>query len=196
MNLYDELELPKDCTPEEIKQKYRLLAQIYHPDKAVFGDEEKFKRVKLAYETLSDPIRRAEYDSTGNYGTNNDTVKSEAITRLANMMSHYTKKLNPESDDLVLSFKIDIHQAQSGVLNSIESFKLEIKKLKIFSDKIKLKKEGENILKSFVDNTIQQHEREIITMQRTLKVFELMLDILNDYQYGDLTLLLENQWSE
>ena len=196
MNLYDELELPKDCTPEEIKQKYRLLAQIYHPDKAVFGDEEKFKRVKLAYETLSDPIRRAEYDSTGNYGTNNDTIKSEAITRFANMISHYTKKLNPESDDLVLSFNIDIHQAQSGVLNSIESFKLEIKKLKIFSDKIKLKKEGENILKSFVDNTIQQHEREITTMQRTLKVFELMLDILNDYQYGDLTLLLENQWSE
>ena len=30
-------------------------------------------------------------------------------------------------------------------------------------------------------------------MQRTLEVFDLMLDILNDYQYGDLTLLLENQ---
>ena len=68
MNLYDELELSKDCTSEEIKQKYRLLAQIYHPDKAVFGDEEKFKRIKLAYETLSDPVKRAEYDSTG-FGT-------------------------------------------------------------------------------------------------------------------------------
>jgi DnaJ-class molecular chaperone len=192
MNLYDELELPKNCTAEEIKQKYRILAQIYHPDKAVFGDEEKFKRVKLAYETLSDPIKRAEYDSTGNYGTNNNTIKSEAITRLSNMINHYTKKLNPESDDLILSLKIDVYQAQTGVFNSIESFKSEIKKLKIFSDKIKLKKEGENILKIFVDNTIQQYEREIITMQRTLEVFELMLDILNDYQYGDLALLLEN----
>ena len=193
MNLYDELELSKDCTAEEIKQKYRILAQIYHPDKAVFGDEEKFKRVKLAYETLSDPIKRAEYDSTGNYGTNNNTIKSEAITRLSNMMNHYTKKLNPESDDLILSLKVDVYQAQTGVFNSIESFKSEIKKLKIFSNKIKLKKEGENILKIFVDNTIQQYEREIITMQRTLEVFELMLDILNDYQYGDLALLLENQ---
>ena len=192
MNLYDELELSKDCTSEEIKQKYRLLAQIYHPDKAVFGDEEKFKRIKLAYETLSDPVKRAEYDSTGKYGIN-DTIKTEAITRLVNMMNHFTKKLNPEYDDLILSFKVDIYQAQSSVNNSIESFKSEIKKLKIFASKIKRKKEGENVLKSFVDNTIEQHEREIITMQRTLEVFDLMLDILNDYQYGDLTLLLENQ---
>jgi curved DNA-binding protein CbpA len=192
MNLYDELELSKDCTSEEIKQKYRLLAQIYHPDKAVFGDEEKFKRIKLAYETLSDPVKRAEYDSTGRYGIN-DTIKTEAITRLVNMMNHFTKKLNPEYDDLILSFKVDIYQAQSSVNNSIESFKSEIKKLKIFASKIKRKKEGENVLKSFVDNTIEQHEREIITMQRTLEVFDLMLDILNDYQYGDLTLLLENQ---
>ena len=192
MNLYDELELSKDCTSEEIKQKYRLLAQIYHPDKAVFGDEEKFKRIKLAYETLSDPVKRAEYDSTGRYGIN-DTIKTEAITRLVNMMNHFTKKLNPEYDDLILSFKVDIYQAQSSVNNSIESFKSEIKKLKIFASKIKRKKEGENVLKSFVDNTIEQHEREIITMQRTLEVLDLMLDILNDYQYGDLTLLLENQ---
>jgi len=192
MNLYDELELSKDCTSEEIKQKYRLLAQIYHPDKAVFGDEEKFKRIKLAYETLSDSVKRAEYDSTGRYGIN-DTIKTEAITRLVNMMNHFTKKLNPEYDDLILSFKVDIYQAQSSVNNSIESFKSEIKKLKIFASKIKRKKEGENVLKSFVDNTIEQHEREIITMQRTLEVLDLMLDILNDYQYGDLTLLLENQ---
>ena len=192
MNLYDELELSKDCTSEEIKQKYRLLAQIYHPDKAVFGDEEKFKRIKLAYETLSDPVKRAEYDSTGRYGIN-DTIKTEAITRLVNMMNHFTKKLNPEYDDLILSFKVDIYQAQSSVNNSIESFKSEIKKLKIFASKIKRKKEGENVLKSFVDNTIEQHEREIIMMQRTLEVLDLMLDILNDYQYGDLTLLLENQ---
>jgi curved DNA-binding protein CbpA len=188
MNLYDELELSKDCTSEEIKQKYRLLAQIYHPDKAVFGDEEKFKRIKLAYETLSDSVKRAEYDSTGRYGIN-DTIKTEAITRLVNMMNHFTKKLNPEYDDLILSFKVDIYQAQSSVNNSIESFKSEIKKLKIFASKIKRKKEGENVLKSFVDNTIEQHEREIITMQRTLEVLDLMLDILNDYQYGDLTLL-------
>jgi curved DNA-binding protein CbpA len=196
MNLYDELELPKDCTSEEIKQKYRLLAQIYHPDKAVFGDEEKFKRIKLAYETLSDPTKRVEYDSTGRYGIN-DTTKTEAITRLSNMMVHFTKKLNPECDDLMLSFKVDIHQAQENIKKSIESFELEIKKLKIFSNKIKRKKEGENILKSFVDNMIEQYEREIISMKRTLEIFDLMLNILDDYQYGDLTLLLENQeWSE
>ena len=46
--LYDELELPKNCTSEEIKQKYRILAQLHHPDKG--GDPQRFKRIKVAYE--------------------------------------------------------------------------------------------------------------------------------------------------
>jgi DnaJ family protein A protein 2 len=46
-SLYDDLELPKTCTSEEIKQKYRTLAQIHHPDKG--GNEEKFKRMPTKY---------------------------------------------------------------------------------------------------------------------------------------------------
>ena len=63
--LYDDLELPKNCTSEEIKQKYRILAQMHHPDKG--GDTDKFTRIKSAYETLSDPVKREHYDSTGDH---------------------------------------------------------------------------------------------------------------------------------
>ena len=63
-DFYKILGLDKKSTPEEIKKKYRALARDLHPDKNE-GDaalEEKFKAVSEAYDILSDPKKRAEYD--------------------------------------------------------------------------------------------------------------------------------------
>jgi curved DNA-binding protein CbpA len=46
-----------------IKAAYRALAKIYHPDKNNHGNE-KIKEINTAYEVLSDPIKRAEYDKS------------------------------------------------------------------------------------------------------------------------------------
>ena len=61
---YKILELPIDADLAEIKRQYRKLAKKYHPD-LNGGDksaEESFKKVKEAYETLSDANKRAAYD--------------------------------------------------------------------------------------------------------------------------------------
>jgi len=194
MNLYDELELEPNCTPEEIKQKYRVLAQIYHPDKAVFGDEEKFKRVKLAYEVLSDPIKRAQYDSTGKYNTDLD-IRNEAISRLNNMVAQYTNHMNPEFDDLILKMKVDINQTEMGVHNQILTNEANITRFLLIAERIRLKQQGENILKSFVEARIEQIKNEIISCKRTLQVFKLMLEILGDYHYSlnDIQLMINNE---
>ena len=63
-DFYKVLGVDKKSTPEEIKKKYRSLARDLHPDKTQ-GDsalEEKFKAVSEAYDILSDPKKRAEYD--------------------------------------------------------------------------------------------------------------------------------------
>lgn len=58
---YSILGVAKNATHDEIKKSYRKLANVHHPDKG--GDEEKFKEVKEAYETLSDAQKRAAYDN-------------------------------------------------------------------------------------------------------------------------------------
>ena len=57
---YSTLGVSPQATPEEIKKAYRSLANKHHPDKG--GDQAVFKDVSVAYDTLSDQNKRAEYD--------------------------------------------------------------------------------------------------------------------------------------
>jgi curved DNA-binding protein len=63
-NYYEILGVPRDASSDEIKKMYRRLARQYHPDLNP-GDkvaEEKFKDIGEAYEVLSDPNKRSQYD--------------------------------------------------------------------------------------------------------------------------------------
>lgn len=61
---YEILGVSRDASAEEIKKAYRKLAHKYHPDKGG-GDEEKFKEVNGAYQILSDPTKKQQYDQFG-----------------------------------------------------------------------------------------------------------------------------------
>lgn len=61
MSLYDDLGVSKTASSDEIKAAYRRKAMQHHPDRG--GDEAIFKKVKAAYETLSDAKSRKVYDS-------------------------------------------------------------------------------------------------------------------------------------
>ncbi|MBI4708881.1 MAG: molecular chaperone DnaJ [Candidatus Portnoybacteria bacterium] len=60
---YEILGISKNASPDEIKRAYRKLAHEHHPDKG--GDEKKFKEINGAYQVLSDPQKRAQYDQFG-----------------------------------------------------------------------------------------------------------------------------------
>jgi DnaJ-class molecular chaperone len=61
--MYEVLGVPQNATTDDIKKAYRKLAREHHPDKG--GDPEKFKKVQEAYEVLSDPQKRENFDRFG-----------------------------------------------------------------------------------------------------------------------------------
>ena len=187
MNPYTELDVLVDASLETIKQRYRTLAQMHHPDKG--GDEELFKRIKLAYEVLSDPIRRKQYDITGETGTTN--AKDEAISNIIQIILHVVPSFNADQEDLITIAENETRAMLDMVNNDINSTEMQIKKFEIVLKKLRIKTAGENILESIIVKQIQQRKRDLITFHKHLKVCMLMLEILKDYEYGLINLIFE-----
>jgi DnaJ-class molecular chaperone len=61
MDYYKTLGVEKNSTPDDIKKAYRKLASQHHPDKG--GDTIRFQEIQAAYETLSDPVKKQQYDN-------------------------------------------------------------------------------------------------------------------------------------
>lgn len=70
-NLYNILGVSPTASTEEIKKAYRALAMRHHPDRNTLSSAEvRFNAIQKAYELLSDPKKRAEY----NYSLNNRII--------------------------------------------------------------------------------------------------------------------------
>jgi len=63
-DLYEILGLTKGASSDEVKKAYRKLAHQHHPDKPG-GSKEKFQEINEAYQILSDPNKKAQYDQFG-----------------------------------------------------------------------------------------------------------------------------------
>jgi curved DNA-binding protein CbpA len=185
MNPYQELGLDPNCSQEDIKQQYRTLAHQHHPDRG--GDAERFKRISLAYEVLSDPERRARYDGTGQIDQDQG-IRGEALERLGNMINHYVPNSNNELEDLIAKMRADINQAANQVEIELANNQRQIDNARIAHRKLRLKNTGENILKILVENLITRHESTAVVLLRRRLVLKLMSEMLDDYHYGD------NEW--
>lgn len=127
-NYYERLGLDKNATQEEIKKSYRKLVMKCHPDKFP-GKEEDFKKITEAYETLSDPDKRKEYDNPIPSFSRNTTTTEFVFTQggsmndLFNMMARNIPRKGSDATKIIK-------------INLTKLYKKRIMKLKISNDKI------------------------------------------------------------
>ena len=62
LDYYAILEVPTSASLEQIKQSYRRLVRLYHPDINKGSEDIRIKQLNEAYAVLSDPVKRTTYD--------------------------------------------------------------------------------------------------------------------------------------
>jgi len=187
MTLYEELELTKECTSEEIKQQYRLLANRYHPDKQG-GDADKFKRIKLAYEVLSDPKRREEYDKTGATKPFSD-FRADAHEQLSVIFDGIVSQFDADNEPLINIMKNEVVNLLINAKNNQAACEKSLQKLNVVRNKLRKKnKDSDDMLTYFLDRKIEIRKQELSEYPDRIQACNVMLEILEDYEYGYMEL--------
>jgi len=129
---YEELELSVRCTKDEIKKSFKRLAMIHHPDKG--GNEEKFKKISQAYETLSDDQKRKEYDSRGQSQPTFENFRNSFGNGFDFMNQFFNIRINPghgpgkrKLENINITLDFELKEAYLGcekfIVKVLEEFK-------------------------------------------------------------------------
>ncbi|CAD7928001.1 unnamed protein product [Amoebophrya sp. A120] len=94
---YAVLGVSQDATEKQLKRAYRVLSLKYHPDKEG-GSTRAFQRVALAYQTLSDPEKREQYNNGADLGKEkkDDDSDSDDEQKKQSLREEIERKYFPE----------------------------------------------------------------------------------------------------
>lgn len=93
IDFYEFLQISPHADQETIHRVYRFLAARFHPDNPVSGNQEQFSTLTAAYEVLSDPARRAEYDALREKHTPAPAPLSNSIDFMDNVAGERNRRL-------------------------------------------------------------------------------------------------------
>jgi curved DNA-binding protein CbpA len=115
IDYYEFLQISPHADAETVHRVYRYLAARLHPDNPESGDPEMFRMLKLAFDTLSSPTRRAEYDANcrreatevkpySNSVDFMDSVEGELNRRVAVLaVLYFKRRSNPRAPEVSLA---------------------------------------------------------------------------------------------
>ena len=115
---YKLLDVQKDASPNDIKKAYRKLAVKHHPDKG--GDSEKFKQIAEAYEVLSNPDKKQQYDNFGSINMDIGFNPMDIFNQFDKMFGHNFTDPNNIMEHKFSGFPF--HQNQSDGFNGLNIF--------------------------------------------------------------------------
>jgi len=136
LDLYKVLEVSKDASQDAIRRSYRRLARKYHPD-ANPGDkkaEDRFKEIQHAYEVLSKPEKRREYDEgprtffgsggTGRPGDAGFGDFSDLLGGFGNLGDIFgrtttTQRTQAKGENITVNVRLSFRDALNGVTTRV-----------------------------------------------------------------------------
>lgn len=186
-DLYIILGISKQSTKQEIRRAYKQLAQKYHPDKNNSHPEyaEKFKRIKYAYDILSNPEKRTAYDNGESVSVQPEVTREQLIK--STIAQIFMKSLNAR--DPIKAIGQEIRTAINGNQVQITKIEIEIKNLELAKDKLLFRtdimeeRREDDIFIMAINHQIREARIGIDKKKEEIELGKDMMKMLEDYMW-------------
>lgn len=177
-NLYETLGVKPDATPDQLKAARRKHARALHPDRDN-GDAKKMADVNAAYEVLSDPERRAQYDASGR-----TCVPEKAVPNHIRLLRRAIDEQLLVKGNIVTNVRDHIREAISQgeeiVAKALEAQGMLRERLA----SLKAPK-GDSLLHEMIEGKINEIENDIAKDRETLADFAKALDLIEKFSSSE-----------
>lgn len=188
MKHYETLGLQPDATPKDIKRAFRAKSMAAHPDREG-GSHEAMAEVNRAYEVLSNPERRAQYDQTGD-DKPQASIRDQATGVLADL---FAKAL--EHDENVVSVaRRSIEGAREEARARLEMIKRKVAALQSRRDKIRVKDGEVNLAHAIIDGQVVQANNQVQQIERHLEIMAEVRKMLDAYESSEAAMVVRTHW--
>lgn len=182
MSLYDDLGVSQDASADDIKKAHRRRARKTHPD-LVKGKEEEFHQIQRAYEVLSDPARRKQYDAGGDGALADE--QTLLMQELARVMFTVINSLDPDQTDIVGKMRELVIAKKAHIAQQIDNVRKVIRQRERAMKRFikEAKKDQPNIFVEMIRAELVKLNSNVEASVPLLTQCDEMLKVLEDYSY-------------
>lgn len=187
---YKILGVKKDSTQPELKAAYYAIAKINHPDVNPGKEaEDKFKEASVAYDCLSDPLKRKRYDETGDTSDPEQQDRKEAIEMIGYIFATVIQKtdiIDLKHLDAIGKIRTKLKTIVSDAERKIRPLKQKISALKAAVDRVSVKpnmKGLPDVLTGVILQRVEEETNNLMESERQERVCSMALVFLKYYEY-------------
>ena len=184
-DLYGILDVPKDASTSDIKRAYKKMSMQHHPDRNNNSELSKDAMVdiNMAYDVLSNPERREQYDRTGD-GSVKPRVETIAMNELSKLFAFIVEQCQDlESTNIILEMIKTTNHNMRSFKGDIQKHQINISKYEKAKTRI-VRKSGENMLSAVLAEKINASTIGIANLEINVDVSKSMLEMIDSYEYN------------
>ena len=180
MTHYETLGVNRDATADEIKKAYRRKASKAHSDRGG-GSDEQMAKINVAYEVLSDPERRQNYDVSGKDTV--DDLEKAAYDLIVSKAAMFIQNDASENQDLIASIRQSfLNDLQMVVGNKTKGIRL-IARLDRTLSNLVYKGDGTDKIGDMIRHQKEHVSRQLLAVENDTAKINLALKLLESYEY-------------